>query len=659
MKERVLIIDDESDQVEFLRAILKKHLTNSEIITAFDGPSGVKAAGEKSPDLILLDARMPAMDGFEVCRRLKADSGTDSIPVMMISGQMVDTCHRVGALEAGVDGYLCKPFDIEELIALVHVLLRLKRKEDELRRHEAQMGKRLQEHEEHVRNLARVVEQSAESIFITDTQGTIQYVNSGFEKITGYTKDEVLGKNPRILKGGRHDKAYYKAMWETLAHGESWTGRFTNLRKDGSVYDAEQTISPILDTDGRIVNYVSVSQDLSRELQLEAEFRQAQKQESIGRLAGGVAHDFNNLLTAILCFGEIILGRIEEDHSLRTDIEEIVHAGKRAAKLTQQLLAIGRKQMANMQPLDLNIIALDMDNLLRRTLGEDIELVTLLPESLKPVLVDDGFVEQIIMNLAVNARDAMPDGGKLTLETSNEVLDVRFCHRHVDMLPGRYVRLVIQDEGFGMPPDVHEHAFEPFYTTKGRGKGTGLGLSTVYGIVKQCKGHILVESEENVGTRFEMYFPVYEGSTADIPNERQDDVQGGDETILLVEDEDTVRRVTGRILESYGYQVLQAKQGEEGLRTAENHDGPIHLVLTDVVMPQLGGPEMVEYLRTICPEAQSLFMSGFTEGRAVEWLYDEEGIELLLKPFTRHILASKVREMLDRSSTASSPPAHL
>jgi CheY-like chemotaxis protein len=370
--------------------------------------------------------------------------------------------------------------------------------------------------------------------------------------------------------------------------------------------------------------------------------------EGIGRLAGGVAHDFNNLLTAILGYARLVLDELPADSPLRGDVEEIQRAGDRAARLTKQLLAFGRKQIVQIRPTDLNRVVLNMDQILRRTLGEDIELVTMVSDELGSIDADAGLIEQVIMNLAVNARDAMPRGGKLTILTERVALDAAYAETHVGVKPGDYIVLVVRDTGSGMTPEVREHVFEPFFTTKEKGKGSGLGLSTVYGITNQLRGHIELVTEAGRGAEFRIYFPrigaevVPEAVPRSTPA-----VRTGKETILVVEDENTVRQLAVRYLESFGYSTVQARNGEEALRVYQRSEKKIDLVLSDIVMPNMGGPELADQLRAIPQDVRVVYMTGFAEDLPAERARASDGATTVLKPFTREALAQAVRETLD------------
>jgi PAS domain S-box-containing protein len=351
--------------------------------------------------------------------------------------------------------------------------------------------------EEALVRLATAVEQAAESIVITDPDGIIQYVNPAFEFTTGYSRDEAIGRHSRLLNSGKQDSTFYADLWATIKRGDVWTGHFINRKKDGTVYEEEATISPVRDSSGNITNFVAVKRDVTKEVGLEKQLIHSQKMEAIGTLAGGIAHDFNNLLTAIVGYSQLAMGKLVQEDPLRSDIVEIEKAGQRAATLTSQLLAFSRKQVLQFKTLDLNALVTDLQKMLKRMIGEDIEIVALLNLELWSVRADPGQLQQVIMNLVVNARDAMPDGGKLTIKTNNVDLDSEY-----DLAQGSYVMISISDTGCGMDPETRSHIFEPFFTTKELGRGTGLGLSTVYGIIKQSGGSIRVDSELDHGTTF-------------------------------------------------------------------------------------------------------------------------------------------------------------
>ncbi len=496
--------------------------------------------------------------------------------------------------------------------------------------------------------LMQAIEQAAETIIITDARGTIQYVNPTFATITGYTRAEAIGQTPRMLKSGRQDAAFYKEMWDTLTRGETWTGRFINRKKDGTFYTEDATISPVRDASGQTVNYVAAKRDITREIKLEDQLIQAQKMESVGRLAGGVAHDFNNMLGVILGQAELAMEQVDPSQPLHADLMEIRQAALRSADLTRQLLTFARKQTVAPKVLDLNETVDGMLRMLCRLIGEDIKLVWRPARDLRPVKVDPAQIDQILANLCVNARDAIAGVGQVTIETSNSKVDEAYCAEHSGVEPGDYVLIAVTDTGCGMSKEVQQHLFEPFFSTKGVGKGTGLGLASVYGAVKQNQGFIHVQSEPGCGTTFRIYLPVHQGADPDKETMAPAGIaSGGPETILLVEDEPSILKLGQRLLEAQGYQVLAANCPAEAIRLAGLSAGKIDLLMTDVVMPGMNGRDLARQLQSVQPSLKSLFMSGYTADVIAHHGVLDGGVHFVQKPFSREELAAKVREALD------------
>ena len=504
-----------------------------------------------------------------------------------------------------------------------------------------------QKSEDMLRKLWHAVEQTADLVVITDRSGVIEYVNPAFASLTGYSREEATGQTFRLLKSTQQAPELYQEMWQTILAGNSFRGVIRNQKKNGDTFVAEKTITPLRDAEGHITHFVSTDRDITEHHKLEAQLQQAQRMDAIGRLAGGVAHDFNNLLMVISSYAELMLDSIAGQHPLGRNVEEIMAASGRAADLTRQLLAFGRRQMQTLRVLDLNPVIQEISRMLPRLIGEDIQLTVLPGNNLGKVKADMVQVEQILMNLAANARDAMPQGGKLVIETANVHLDEAYLQRHAIVPAGDYVRLAVTDSGNGIEPKHLAHIFEPFYTTKEEGKGTGLGLATVYGIVKQSGGFIWVYSEPGLGTTFKIYLPrVQQKGDEPCAALPAGITPRGNETLLLVEDEAAVRRSEKEFLEASGYTVLETQNGEDALRVARSYSEAIHLMITDVVMPRIGGPKLAEQLAADRPEMKVLFVSGYAESTVLQHGAIDMASQFLQKPFTLRSLARKIRDVL-------------
>lgn len=496
-------------------------------------------------------------------------------------------------------------------------------------------------------SLVAAVEQVAEEILVTDLDGNIEYCNPAFERSTGYSRSEVIGRNPRILKSGKQDAQFYLELWSRIAGGEAWTGHFTNRKKDGTLYHAEGTISPIHDAWGHRTGYVSATRNVTGRLRMEEQLRQAQKMEGIGRLAGGVAHDFNNLLTVIAGYSGLLEEKLSSDDPLLDYAQQISRASEHAASLTRQLLTFSRKQIIKPKPIDLNALVGGMKQMLQRLVGEDVEVIADLAPGLGHVRADADQMSQVLINLAANARDAMPKGGRLCVRTAIVEPGESPAAEDREALPGVTVLLAVSDTGVGMSYETRQNIFEPFFTTKERGRGTGLGLSTVYGIVKQNRGHIDVRSEPGKGATFSIYLPRIEEAPAIREGGGPVAVRvRGSETILVVEDDDSVRRLIVGTLGMCGFQVLQAADGPGALNAATQHAGPIDLLLTDVIMPGMNGKEVADRLAALRPGVKVLFISGYSGELIAKAGVLHPGLAYLPKPFTSDLLAAKVREML-------------
>jgi PAS domain S-box-containing protein len=500
--------------------------------------------------------------------------------------------------------------------------------------------------EERTRFLWRAVEQSPASIVITDVSGTIVYVNPKFTEVTGWRPEEAIGQTPRLLKSGHHPPWFYQDLWSTILAGRQWRGELCNRRKSGELFWESASISGVGEG-GAVTHFVAVKLDISDQRRLEAEYRQAQKMEAVGRLAGGVAHDFNNVLTIIQGQVELLLMQLGEQDPRRRKLEQIKRAGERAAGLSRQLLAFSRRQALEPRPVDLAALVGDMEKMLRRLIGEDVTLVVRGEPGTARVLADPGQMEQVLLNLVINARDAMPRGGTLTIETDAVDVAPGGVFWRPGLAAGPAVRLRVSDTGQGIPAEIRDRIFEPFFTTKGEGKGTGLGLSIVYGVVRQSGGAVWADSEDGRGAAFTIVLPRLAREAAEAAAAPEAPAGGRGETILVVEDQEEVRAVITEVLKQAGYRVLAAREGAGALALAATYAGPIHLLVTDVVMPGLNGREVAEALQASRPDIGVLFVSGYTADVLTAHGLEAGHAALLEKPATPAVLRRKVRELLD------------
>ncbi len=498
---------------------------------------------------------------------------------------------------------------------------------------------------------------AANGILITDRDGTIRWANTAMYSLSGYSAQELIGQNPRIFKSGCHDAGFYAHLWRELAAGHVFRGEMINRRKDGKLVEEEEvTITPVADERGQISHYIAIKQDVSDRKRLQEQLVQSQKMEVIGRLAGGIAHDFNNLLMIILgycdnlCSNPIFSGG-------RHELEQIDQAAQRAASLTQQLLAFSRKQPLELKSIDLNSIMPDTMKMLKRVIGEDVRVQ--LEVSAEPLTIkaDRHQVEQVMMNLMVNARDAMPGGGTMTISTSQVCLSEAECRKIDDAVPGMYACVSIRDSGKGMDTETIQHIFEPFFTTKGPFKGTGLGLAVVYGIVRQHGGFVEVESQLECGTEFRVFFPLLAGpqpvaATPDSsgPRERR---KGNNELVLFVEDEESIRELVERFLRRANYRVVVAEHAEQAARLFTEYRSDIKIVITDVVLPGKSGLELAQELRKDSPHLPFILCSGYSDGKSRWEEIKAQGFTFLQKPYTIDVFLQLLRDTLDVSPNPS------
>ena len=499
--------------------------------------------------------------------------------------------------------------------------------------------------------LFALLESAAQAIVSTDRTGRIVLANDRTEEMFGYTREELVGggiemllpESKRTAHTQHRDDYFEHPRTRPMGTGLELSGR----RKDGSEFPVEVSLSSV-EIEGAVFGIAFVS-DISQRKRLEEQLMHAQKMEAVGRLAGGVAHDFNNMLTVITGYNRMILDELSTVDPLRGYAEEILKAADRAAALTNQLLAFSRRQIMQPKVISVNLVIEQTEKMLRRLIGEDVELLIKLNADSANIKADPNHIEQAIVNLAVNARDAMPTGGRLTIETGNFHIDENYVRTHMGVKPGDFVMIAVSDTGIGMDSVTRQHIFEPFFTTKERGKGTGLGLATVYGMVKQSGGDIWVYSELGTGTTFKLYFPKVEEPVSQVSSDGSERAKvAATETILLVEDEKAVRDLTCRILQKLGYQVLTAASGEAAIEIGRSYAGQVALLLTDVVMPNMSGRQVADALLQIRPGLRVLFLSGYTENTVVHHGVLDSTVDFLPKPFSREVLGQKIREILTR-----------
>ncbi len=501
-------------------------------------------------------------------------------------------------------------------------------------------------------DLANVLECLVEAVLVTDAEGVVQFANPALQHDSGYSEAELVGKTLRFFESTHHSPEFYEDMWETIQMGKVWRDHCMIHRKDGTLFHKDVTISPVRNERGEISNYSVFLRDVTEQVAHETHTIQVQKLEAIGRLAGGVAHDFNNLLSIIINYTQFVEEAVSGNKAAEEDLREIQRAAKSAADLTRQLLVFGRKESIQPKVLDLNEVITKTDKLLRRSLGADVQLITICKPNLPRIKADPGRLEQVFINLSINARDAMPRGGKLIVETSEVELDEAYARNRIGVKPGKYVLVTVSDTGHGMTREVAGRIFEPFFSTKEKNKGTGLGLAMVYGIVKRAGGNIWVYSEPNIGTTFKVYFPVADVAADRVSIEGKEPIprRGKNETILVAEDEEAVRKMIRRILCNYGYQVLDAKDGVEALELAKAHQDSIDLLLTDVVMPKMSGKELADEFCKQNDPSRVLFMSGYANSMLAHQDILDKDVRFIQKPFTENGLLISIQTALDAAA---------
>ncbi len=649
----ILIVDDDGHNRQLLEVMLAPE--GFVLSTASTGEEALAAVRRDPPDLILLDIMMPGMSGYEVTRTIKGDAATQNIPIIMITA-LSDRDARMRGLNAGAEDFLSKPVDRAELCVRVKNLLRLKAYGDYHGKYsqllEDEAGLRAADLVESERLYRTTFDTAPVGIVHVALNGKWLRVNRRFCDLLGYSREELqcpdAGELTQSEQAAGEDAALRQMIAGTLQSHVIDEKQYR--RRDGNLLWARVNISLHRDASGHPQHFIQVIEDITERRTLEAQIRQASKMDAIGKLASGVAHDFNNLLTVILGFAEILTTDTSISSAHAKDLSEIVKAAERATGLTKQLLVFSRQQVMNASPLDLNAVVTDMTGMLGRLIGENIAVELALAPDLALAIADRSQLEQVIMNLVVNARDAMTAGGRLSIETTNVELENSIFHDET-VTRGRYVMVAITDTGGGMTQDTQRRIFEPFFTTKAMGKGTGLGLSTTYGIVKQSKGYIWVYSEMGRGTTFKVYLPHSTGSSVtavpDLAVASAGPSRTPSETVLLVEDEAGVRRFSKRILDNAGYHVLEATNGDDAEKVFAHHADSVDLLLTDVMMPGCGGPELLARLKTHVPSLRVLYMSGYTAQSTARLAGIDGSLPFIQKPFTAAELARRVREALN------------
>jgi signal transduction histidine kinase/FixJ family two-component response regulator len=672
----ILVVEDSPTQAVELQLLLEGAGFQVEI--ARDGNAGLERCQRAGIDVVLSDVVMPGMNGYELCKRIKSNPDTVQVPVMLLTS-LSDPMDIIRGLECGADNFLTKPYDGAYLIGRVRRLLEnrvlrgdrkvslgvdvllmgkqftinsekeqmldllLSTFEEVLRSRQREFEAKLSEQtlRESHRFLQSALDALTKQIAIVDDAGDIVAINASFRNFAR----ENAWAHPEALEGSNYFDSWSQSLGTHEHLGRVRTG--LRLVQAGELPTFALEYSVQIGSTNRFFS-LSIArfndrgrallaiehEDITSRKQLERQFHHSQKMEAIGQLAGGVAHDFNNLLTVIRSYGDLLIQEFPAGDQRRADLEQILNATDAAGALTKQLLAFGRQQMLKLEVLDVNAVVSELDKMLRRLIGEDIEYATVLEQGVSRVEADAGQIQQIMMNLVINARDAMPAGGKLTIETKSVVLDEPYSVSHNGVAVGRYVLIQVTDTGTGMSPEVQARIFEPFFTTKDIGKGTGLGLSTVYGIVQQCHGHIWVYSELDRGTTFKIYLPCVDGAVTGSKIPSVPAPARGTETLLVVEDNVAVRSVLCRVLKDAGYVVLAASDAAEARSICLSHRSTIHLLLTDVVMPGLSGPELATELSTERPDMKVLFMSGYSGTAITRHGMLREGLVFLQKPFS-------------------------
>ncbi len=636
----IYIVDDDSRSIQLIEAILKKKGYRK--IKGFTSSTeGFDMTQKAPPDLLILDIIMPKMNGFEFCKLFRTSEITSAIPVIMITGGAINYDDALkNSFEFGFMDFIRKPVESLELAVRVKSSLELKRIHDCM---QEELNNFRQSEKTRVR-LLTAIEQSDETIVITDENGQIQYINPAFEHITGYSKEEVIGQNPRILKSNKQNKKFYRNMWDTLSRGEVWQGRLINKKKDNSFYNEEANISPVINSQGKIVNYVAVKRDITETLKTEAQVHQLQKMQAIGVLAGGIAHDFNNILAIITANSEMALEDVPENSEPHYSLQQILQAALRAKNLVQQIFVFSRRTDTELIPLSLSPLIKESIKFLKSTKPKNIEILHNLKADSGSVFCEPNQIHQILMNLSTNALCAMgADNGTLKISLDELTLSTNDIP---DLDPGSYLKLSVSDTGHGISPENLGKIFDPYFTDKAVNEASGLGLSVCHGIVNSLKGKITAESTVGKGSVFSIFLPRAE---TDMPEqiETNKTIQMGKECILLVDDEKMLAKVTGRSLERLGYEAVIKTDPEEALKTFESQPDKFDLIITDKNMPKMNGLELTAKIKQISSVTPVIMCTGLSEDSNSEGMNYPEISGVINKPVSRKAMGDTIRKILD------------
>lgn len=666
----LLVVDDRPDNLFILEQLVNEYIPSCEVLTANNADIAFEIACKQKPDGILSDIQMPGKNGIDLCRQLKENSETSHIPVLLVTSHKSNASLRTKGLEAGADDFIARPIDNIELAARLKVMFRIKSVQAELEHKVAQRTADLTKVNQELKNeiaerkhaekrnarLASVVEQSNDYIIITDTAGNIEYVNPAFTKVMGYTSAEVIGKNPRLLKSGEHNKDFYKSIWDTIKSGRTWFGALTNRTKDGTFIMEHAAIFPVFSDQNKIINFAAIKRDITEQKQIEKEketlevrLQQAQKMEAIGTLAGGIAHDFNNILGVIIGYTEMAREDSEPESTVVDDLGMVLDASNRAKDLVQQILAFSRQDDTESKPFRPANIVKEAIKMLRPTLPTTIEINQDIDTATGLVWADPTKLNQILMNLCTNAFHAMEDtGGKLGILLKETDITSKDLVHEPEAEAGTFIQLSVSDTGVGITPEMIQNIYLPYFTTKETGKGTGMGLSIVHGIVNSYGGFLTVDSELGEGSVFNVFLPVVKEDviTAQKASER---CPTGTERILFVDDEEMLTQVGKDMLERLGYNVTVRHSSLEALETFQNHPESFDLIITDQTMPGMTGADIARRMIQIRPEIPIILCTGYSTIISEEKAKSMGIKEFALKPLAKQDIAKLIRKVLDNN----------